>query len=192
MAWLAAYLAASLPCLLLLVGWSIPGGDILAGLGAIALAMPIALVWFVGFAILAFKQRGRFGFTQLARWLGIPLAGVLTLALLAAGLPLRARFELSRAALEDVARRVQAGETLRDSTPAGWYTIDGAYVDDEDGGVYLPVEGSGLFTDCGFLYLPTGQPMASRQMWFAPIDGPWWTFERRNSDDPIVRVASNP
>ncbi len=107
------------------------------------------------------------GKVVLARWLGIPAAGLLCAVLILNSVPLRIRFELSRAAFD---RAVATGQP--DLGTVGLYPI-GLIETQADGGTYFYSDEGGSFGGyCGFVYEPGGK--APNVAFNESLGGGWW------------------
>ncbi|MCF2527450.1 hypothetical protein LZ495_09530 [Yinghuangia sp. KLBMP8922] len=145
-----------------------------------------AFAWFVlgvvwaflfGAAVLTRSGRARLRAARW-RWAAVPVAVVLVLAGLRAGLPLQARFAASEDAL-----RATAVEAARGGEPQlGWrglYRVTAAEPLAAGRGALLSVPGgSGVFRiDGGFAYAPDGSPAADRgRVSFIHLTGDWYTW----------------
>jgi hypothetical protein len=174
-AWVLAYAGAAVPCLILVVAASTPGGDFFALLAALMLGALVAFGWTVGFGVSAIVRRLRFGRAGWARWLGIPVMGLLAFALAGSPLPLWARFQASRSAFEDAVARIYAGQSLE----PGWIGLYDVSRASADGGtVWFVVTNACFIDDCGFVYVPDDQTLpTSGRFLFWQVDGPWWQWE---------------
>jgi len=173
-AWLFVYAVAAFPGVLLLFAASVPGGDYLAFLASLRLGALVAITWLFAFGVLAIVRRLRLDRGTWARWLAVPAMGVLAVAIALSGLPLWARFQASRAALEDAVARIQAGEAVA----PGWIGLyQVADVSTDEGDVWFLVDGACFIDECGFLYVPGLPPTATGRLFLDHVDGPWWQWD---------------
>ncbi len=149
---------------------------------AVPIWLAIAVAWLVRFLVALGNTRGRMRPAHWARWLAIPLAMGVVFAVTRTDALVRARFDLSRAALDDVAGEIEAGGSLE----RGWVGLyDVGTAERTANGFWFVVDDSGLGR-WGFAYSPDGEPMESEDTysplwtgaWFEHFDGPWWTFEQ--------------
>jgi hypothetical protein len=155
-------------------------------LGLLLLSVPIWLglagVWGVRFLMALRETRARMGAAHWARWLGIPLALGLVFALTRTDILIQGRFDLSRGALDEMARDIGAGGSLQ----RGWVGLyDVGTAERTDNGFWFVIDDSGLGR-WGLAYAPDGEPKESGEnfgdgLWtgasFEHLDGPWWTFQ---------------
>lgn len=164
--------------------WSVPGTHFLV-LMASSLALLVgAVLW--GIHLVAFvvvRRRGR-PTSGAPRFLLAPVVGTVALALVAAGVPLDARWSLSRSAFEDVVDDALEDDDHRstDERRIGLYTVDDVYSQGEV--VIFRVPAGGFVDPVGFAYLPEGPrpevgDVGLNQPQFHHVDGPWYTFTAR-------------
>jgi hypothetical protein len=123
-----------------------------------------------GFWVLAFLFAiitGRLHKASLPRWLGIPVIGLLAMALAAADVPLRFRFEVSRPALQTA---VDNGSHR--SGQVGLFQIDRVYGLDD--GVLLVIDSSGFLDQCGLAYAVDGRPDGPELYLQTDLGSGWW------------------
>ncbi|WP_214317945.1 hypothetical protein [Nonomuraea sediminis] len=90
-----------------------------------------------------------------------------------AGAPVRARFELSRPALERFAASKPAGE---DARWVGLFHVES--VERIPGGVRFLVVGSGFLDHHGFVFSPERAPEDDGEGFrYAHLSGPWYTWQ---------------
>lgn len=156
----AFHLALTVPAVLLLYGFSVPGlAVVTVAVAAVALLVGAVVwaVWLVAYVV--GRRRGTAGGS--AWWLLVaPLGGLLVVGLVMADVPLRVRWAGSKAAFERAARLapppVPRGEDVLFDAPdrIGSYDVTLAY---RIGDAVLFQERNGaLFDDAGFAYLPSG------------------------------------
>jgi len=150
------------------------------------LAVPIWLglagLWGVRFLMAIRETRARMSAAHWARWLAIPLALGLVFAVTRTDVLFQGRFDLSRGALDEMARDIEAGGSLE----RGWVGLyDVGTAERTDNGFWFVIDDSGLGR-WGLAYSPDGEPKESEEyysgLWtgalFEHLDGPWWTFEQ--------------
>jgi hypothetical protein len=156
-------------------------------LGLLLLTVPIWLslagVWSVRFLMALQVTRARMPAAHWARWLAIPLALGLVFALTRTDILIQGRFDLSRGALDEMGRDIEAGGSLQ----RGWVGLyDVGTAERTDNGFWFVIDDSGLGR-WGLAYSPGGKPKQSDEnfgggLWtgasFQHIDGPWWTFQQ--------------
>ena len=92
------------------------------------------------------------------------------------GLPLRARFELSRGTLDSIADRAEAGEETMPpfgTLDGGWFTVRAVAV--QDGCTRLTTAVDGAVT-AGFARCSVEPPPATG-LRFGRVTGDWWTWQ---------------
>jgi hypothetical protein len=153
---------------------SIPGG---IGVGpAIWLAGGLmALIWIVAFIICAGESRLSVGKKAWARWIGIPMLGVLFVGLVSANVPTSLRFQMSRADLDRAAASARAGNV----PSAGWIgllPVDEVVVSD-GGAVTFRTSGN---SRCGLVSVPgrmqTWQQAGDTGYVIDQLSTNWWTW----------------
>jgi hypothetical protein len=152
----------------------------------LALGLPIwvglAGVWFVRLVMALRDTRGRISVAHWVRWLAIPMALGLVFVMTSTRTDalVQARFDLSRSALDSMAREFEAGGSLA----RGWVGLyDVGAVEPTANGFWFVIDDSGLGR-WGLAYAPDGEPKESDDnyspLWtgarFEHVDGPWWTF----------------
>jgi hypothetical protein len=173
-----AVVAVAAGCLLW--AFSVPGISVLLAAGAVLVLGLATLLWAAG--VEAFRLRG----TRSSWWfLVTPAMGVMVVALLYAGLPLQARWALSRDAFEavvdDLPEAPVGTEWTRLTVPGrlGAFRITAAYRV-PGGAVFYEANGS-LFDDAGFAYLPGGpNPSLENGSFESPafkhLGGGWYSW----------------
>lgn len=154
-------------------------------LGLLLLAAPIwfglAGVWFVRFLIGLRTTRGRMPAAHWARWLAIPVVLGIVFAVTRTDALLQGRFDLSRSALDGMARDIEAGGSL----DRGWVGLYDVGTAEQTANGFWFVIDDGLLARWGLAYSPQGEPKdtdANRDGggWtgaeFEHLDGPWWIF----------------
>jgi hypothetical protein len=140
----------------------------------------IAGVWFVRFVVALWDTRARMPVVQWARWLAIPLVLGLVFAAARTDALFRARFDLSRGALDAMAQEIEAGGSLE----RGWVGLYGVgRVERTGNGFWFVIDDSGL-SRWGLAYSREGEPKESEDnfsplwtgAWFEHLAGVWWTF----------------
>jgi len=104
-----------------------------------------------------------------------PALALLALALVTSDAPLRARFELSRGAMDAAARAVLAGKRDPDDVHrVGLYSVERA---ERVGGSFrFLVRGTGFFDSGGFAYSPHGRPPRVGEDEYTHYRGPWYIW----------------
>ena len=92
---------------------------------AVFAGLTIGLVWLISFWVAALDTRLQYSRRTWARWAGIPIMCFVCLTVIASGLPMTARFQLSKSALEQAATRVEAGDQYGPGW-IGFYSVQGA------------------------------------------------------------------
>lgn len=156
-------------------------------LGLLLLTVPIWLglggVWGVRFLMALRETRGRMRSAHWVRWFAIPLTLGLVFAITRTDVLIEGRFDLSRGALDAMARDIEAGGSLEH----GWVGLyDVGTAERTDNGFWFVIDDSGLGR-WGIAYSPDGEPRESDEnfgdglwtgAWFEHVDGPWWVFHQ--------------
>jgi hypothetical protein len=155
-------------------------------LGTLFLTVPLWLllagVWTVRLLMALRSTRARMPGSHWARWLAVPLALGLVFGATRTNLLIEARFDLSRGALDEMARDIAAGGALQ----RGWVGFyDVRTVERTENGFWFVVDDSFLGR-WGLAYSGDGEPRESEEnysgLWtgasFDHVDGPWWTFQQ--------------
>jgi hypothetical protein len=173
--WPAIYVVTAASLLLGLYSTSLPGWDFALGLVAFALCVTIAGFWAFSFCTTASRSPGRMPNRVLLRWIGIPLAGVITIGLAFFNVPGTLRFDLSRQALENAAAtRLHSGPMYGQGW-VGLMPIDEIRLD-ADGTVIFVVNSNGMFGGCGYAYNPKASPAEDGAGLVDHIAPGWWTW----------------
>ena len=151
MLWLGLYAITAAALAGGLVGSSVPGGNFGMMVPAGLACAFIGVGWLIALVIVVEGQHGRLSGRGAVRWLAIPLAGVLSLALVVTNAPLRARFELSHAALDRAAARLESGRPL-DSSSIGQFSVVNAWVNSPGESIFQISDGDPLFGACGLAH----------------------------------------
>jgi hypothetical protein len=114
----------------------------------------IALAWFALFLWILSETRFRMRPREWARWLAIPIAAILCLALVISDTPFRLRFELSRGALDQAAAVGARGGDLPSHTYVGLLPVGESW--SRDGVTYFDNPDNGLISWCGVAHLQEG------------------------------------
>ena len=133
----------------------------------------LAVVWIVAFAVCANDTELVVSRRVWARWAGIPMLGVLFVAVVASSLPGDLRFSASQSQLDSAATAARDGR----APSAGWLGLMPishihAY---PDGVVTFEVDHSG----CGFVDVPNGWSAKGYDEWGWPdrqLTDTWWTW----------------
>ncbi len=163
-------LGVALGCAAILLGLSVPGGDVgLIGFGAsMLLLLPFA--WLMWQAWVSARN----GRNPSGRWrwaVGPLLVAVTVLTATQVDLA-EVRFGLARPALTDWAEHAVATGAAGPEWVAG-YRVTGTEL--VDGGVKFAIGGSGLFAPHGYAYFPAGTP--SRGSGYSPLGDGWYAWE---------------
>ena len=121
---------------------------------AYLMGLTLGLVWLIAFWVAAGDTRLHMSRRSWARWAGIPVMCFACAALISSGLPLTARFEASRPALEQAAVRAESGEHF----DSGWIGLMPVHeVRTLGHGTLFVLSGSGETVDeCGLAYSDNG------------------------------------
>ncbi|GAA2897025.1 hypothetical protein GCM10010517_62060 [Streptosporangium fragile] len=168
--------------LLLLYGSSIPGGHFLAQLLGGSLVLILGCGWVSRFVVGLLRADGRSGLRRhWVRWAAAPAMVAAVAALIGAGAPMDARFALSEASMERLARAVSAGTHTGDGE--GWVGLfPVSSVDRVEGGVSFTLEDVGFVTRHGFAWRPGGPPAYDDgnhddgDFVYRHIRGPWYEW----------------
>ncbi|RZU76974.1 hypothetical protein EV384_5686 [Micromonospora kangleipakensis] len=160
--------------------FSVPGFAVLIAMAAVAILGVAVVLWTVG------AQLSHSAGRTWPWWLPLaPAMAVVMLVLLVTGVPLRARWALSRDAFEAVVAELpeRSPATGFDPVPVpttvGSYRITRAYL--VSGGVVFYEENGAFFDDAGFAYLPDGPtPSLGNGSFespvFRPLGGGWYRW----------------
>ncbi len=173
--WPAIYLITTCSVAIGLYATSQPGWDLGLALVAGVACWTISAMWVFSFVSVVARLVHRMSNATLARWIGIPLLGYVSLALVFFDVPATVRFDLSRPAMEQAADDLKAG----DSPQPGWIGlmhIDGLRLD-ADGTTILTVQSfvrGGAY--CGFAYNPERTPIEGTYVLGRRLADGWWTW----------------
>ncbi len=155
-------------------------------LGLLLVTVPIWLglagIWFVRLLMTLRETRGRMPAAHWVRWLAIPIALGMAFAVTRTDTLVQARFDLSRGALDSMARDIEAGGSM-DRGWVGLYSVGAT--ERTANGFWFVIDDSGLGR-WGLAYSPGGEPKESEDnysglwtgAWFEHLDGPWWIFHQ--------------
>ncbi|MBB2909192.1 hypothetical protein FHS43_000438 [Streptosporangium becharense] len=168
--------------LMLLYGASVPGGYFLMQMFGGLLALVLAIVWMSRFVVGLLRADGRAGLRRhWVRWAVPPVISAAVIGLLSVDAPLTARFRLSEASLERVAREVAAGRhPERDEQWIGLFHVSAIH--QHEAGASFLVKGAGFLNREGFTWSPAGKPDANRdgygdgENYYRHIHGPWYRW----------------
>jgi hypothetical protein len=130
----------------------------------------IVISWLVLFVRALFLTRMRLPRADLARWLAVPLAAILCLALVAVHAPFRVRFELSRSAFDQAKTELANGQSLPINITLGLLPIQDSWVDGDI--TFFVIPGSGFLDPCGVAYVRGDEH--SGDYWLAGNLGDGW------------------
>jgi hypothetical protein len=170
-----------------LVVGSEPGIGLLVGVLWLSFSGALVLSWlgFLPFLTWRTWRKGRPSPRFAIAYVVLPVFAVaLLLTLLATGLPVRTRFELSEGALTELAERctgVALSESCDRSHRVGLYNIDAVL--DRNRCVVLATE---VFIEYvgGFAYCP-GAPPEGDYVRADHLKGPWWTYVYDSNRGPV-------
>lgn len=173
--WPAIYFVTVLSLLLGLYSTSVPGWYLGLVFVAYVVCVAIAGLWAFSFAATINNAPGRLPDRVILRWIGIPLMGYLSLALVFFNVPATARFDLSRSAMEKAAAvRLYSGSVYGQGW-IGLMPVDEVRLD-EDGSVIFIVNSGGSFGGCGYAYNPKGSPTDEWAGISGQVAAGWWTW----------------
>lgn len=145
----------------------------------------VAAVLGVVWVLLAFLWIGRFGYVllrrrpttgQIAAWLALPVIVLAAAIAVALDAPMRARFELSRPAMDSAAQDVLSGRRDPQTIDRiGLWEVERA--ERARGTFRFLVKESGLFDPVGFAYSPRGRPPNFSEDSYWHVSGPWYVWE---------------
>ncbi len=175
------HVAVGLLALSLLWVHSEPGVDLLPWITVVLLSCLLALVWAVRLlTFLLALTRGRSAGSALA-WLPAPAVGLVVLVLVVTGVPLQARWTISRPAFDAVVEQHLRGVEQVPERPGrlGLYRID--RVDDVDGALLFFEGEIGALGASGFAHVPEGPRPdlfvdSAGPLRFEPRGGPWYSW----------------
>jgi hypothetical protein len=136
----------------------------------------LGIVWLV--AGLRTIYRTGFRGTLVNRWLiGTVVVALLTAGAIAADVPLRVRFEASRAAMDAIGPRLAAAAAPQE-LPDQWIGLfDAERIERFEGGFRFLVKGSGFLDPVGFAYSPDrSPPNIGGEDRYEPFEGGWWIW----------------
>jgi len=174
------HLACTAAVLLSVVSASVPGGFILAFLGAFLGWALLAGVWTLR-SVASFWVNWRCHEPLLGlagsrwRWLVCPALAMMTLVLVASHAPIYPMYWLSRPAMDRVAQ--QAFQTTTDLSPIrqiGLYPVDS--VERIPGGVRFAIRGGGFVNRAGFACFNSGAPAATRRNQYQHRSDNWYRW----------------
>lgn len=146
----------ALAALALIWSQSVPGDDLLWLMIGLAGWLVMGIIWLVRL-ILCLEGGGR-----PRRWLAVaPVMAFAVLAMIVADVPIKARFELSRADFDAAVAQIpsdtrSSGDSSSEATGRiGSYEIT-SWWRARDGVILNEANGSGMANDAGFAYLPDG------------------------------------
>lgn len=168
------FLAIPVIAAMTLWAYSVPGSYFFVSIMLFFVWILLAIVWI-----------GRFGFVlarrqpttrEIAAWLALPVLVVATAAAVLADAPFKARYELSRPAMDRAAQSVLAGH--RDPAAIeqiGLWEVDRA--EKVPGGFRFLVKETGFLDPVGFAYSPHGAPPYIGEDSYWHLEGAWYVWE---------------
>jgi hypothetical protein len=169
----AFHLALAVPLVVLLIAGSVPAGDLgMSLLGVLALFVA-GVTWLLrGIAYVDARRRGRAHGDP--RWFVVgPAAAALTVVVAAVGLPLQARWALSRGAFEDALREAPGEADGR----IGLYDVSAVRAHGD--ATVFEVAGTGaVFESGGFAHVPdpAARPELAERTDYHHLGGDWYWF----------------
>ncbi|MEZ0071075.1 hypothetical protein [Planotetraspora sp. GP83] len=166
--------------LILLHDRSLPGGGPIAiFLLGLLIAFIAVIVWIPRFGVGLLRSDGRPGLLKhWARWAAAPVMGLAVAGLVHFDVPFTARFALSEASLERVARAVATGtEPESGDRWVGLYPVTS--IERIEGGARFLVSDTGFLDQYGFAWSPKAPPTEESRTVYTHMDGPWYVWESR-------------
>jgi hypothetical protein len=157
-----------------LLAVSVPGVDFALSLVWLGLcAFVITPAWALLLLAAALTAHRGWSRAVTARWLAVPFIAVLFVMVAAADLPLRLRFEASRAEFD---RAVQGGNAqpgwIEQPGWIGLYHVDSIHIR-PDGTTFFYIYGGGFMSLCGFAHSDTTLQLAEKDQ-ALPLGGGWY------------------
>ncbi len=149
---------------------SVPGWNYERAFLALLLWIVVVVGWFATGLALAVPRPRAQPLRRVVAWALVPALALATLFLCVSSLPLRARLELSRGALDEAARDVARGGRPPKDGRLGLFEIHDAQRI-ENGFAFL-VEDAGFIDTCGLAYSRGGEPRMGSGVWH--VSGPWY------------------
>jgi hypothetical protein len=114
--------------------------------------------------------------SQIAAWLALPVIVLAAAIAVALDAPMRARFELSRPAMDSAAQDVLSGRRDPQTIDRiGLWEVERS--ERARGTFRFLVKESGLFDPVGFAYSPRGRPPNFSEDSYWHVSGPWYVWE---------------
>ena len=152
--------------------FSVPGSYAFVSVSLVFVWVLLTLLWIGRFLYVLLRRRPSTG--QIAAWLALPVIVGSAAAAVSLDAPLRARFELSQGAMNQVAEDVLAGRRdPRTIHRIGLWEVEGGVRG--DGTFRFLVKESGLFEPAGFVYSPGGR-LANLGGNAEHLSGPWYVW----------------
>ncbi|TDC04515.1 hypothetical protein E1267_22545 [Nonomuraea longispora] len=155
---------------------SVPGADPMWLALTVNVWVFIALIWVLTLARMLFRDESS---TRLRRewpvWSLPPLIVLLVCGLVYVGAPLKARFALSRPALDGRSQAFSHGAPLPADEWIGLFPVERAVR--IPGGVRFAIDGTGFFGTAGFAWSPEGEPPDPEgEDLYEHWQGPWYLW----------------
>ena len=153
---------------------SVPGADVVTAAVAVLVWVVVGVILVA--RVLALLARTPVRREPLAVWTGALFVALLVFAAGVWDVPLRARFELSEDAMNDVAREVLDGERDPETIERiGLWDVEN--VRRVAGGVRFTVRNAGFITRTGFAYQADGRPAYDGSGGFRYYRAGWYIWE---------------
>jgi hypothetical protein len=153
--WLAFYALTAAALTAGILGASLPGYDMGLIWPAVLTCGFIGTGWLFALLVMVFGAHGVLTPIGAVRWLAVPIAGILCAALILTNVPLRARFELSRAALDQAVARIESGGSLENSS-VGLFSVRTARLNLPGETVFETSDSDSGLGACGLAHIADG------------------------------------
>jgi hypothetical protein len=136
------------------------------------------IAWLIRAALLTAKMGFAIALTDTAL-LGMALVVMLTVVLVGLDVPLRLRFEASRASLDALAEQLTAEDAPDRIPDMAVGLFDAEKIERVPGGFRFLVNDTGFLDSGGFAYSPIGAPPNFGSDSYERFRGPWWIWIER-------------